>query len=208
VSVDTAPINPGALQGFWSWFVENEEKIRKAYDADSEDLLVALISPALSEVSDRLGWELGPYALPNYSFVISPECREDVALARRVAEAAPEIDCWTIFCGKPPKDLTSLTFEVAGREICCDDWRYRMTSYNRGEFVDLEIFFEEANAPPAGEEMVVCELAVEALVGQAVSLERVGDIEHCLVSSAEEISKTSPMRHLKEHLERVLSPYQ
>jgi hypothetical protein len=165
-----------------------------------------LISPALSRLSDRLGWELGPYALPNYSFVISPECREDVALARRIAEAAPKIDRWTIFCGKPPKDLTSLTFEVAGRETCCDDWRYRMTSYNRGEFVDLEIFFEEANAPPAGDEMELCELAVEALVGQAVSLERVGHIEHRLMSNVEEVPRTSPLRHLGEHVERVLAP--
>lgn len=112
---------------------------------------------------------------------------------------------WTIYCDKPPKDLSKLIIEVHGAEVCCDDWRYRMTAYNNGEFVDHEIFFEESTAPPDGKEDVLCELLVEALVGQAISLERIGCIDNSGVPDVEQVDRATPMRHLRRHLDDVLS---
>lgn len=198
-------IDQSAVVAFWSWFLENEAKIRLAYDAGSPEELDQLISPGVDKLSSRLDWELGPYALPKYAFILAPKSREDVAIARQVAEAAPQMAQWTIYCGKPPKDLIKLIFEVDGAEVCCDDWRYRMTAYNNGEFVDLEIFFEESTAPPNGKEDVLCELLVEALVGQAISLERIGYVEHFRVSDVGEVDRATPMRYLRRHLDDVLS---
>lgn len=198
-------IDRSTVDAFWSWFSATEARIREAYDAGAGDRLDQLISPAVAKLSPRLGWELGPYALPKYAFVISPTCREDVPIARQVSEAAPQLAAWAIFCGKPPKDLANLEFDVEGAAVFCDEWRYRMTSYNGGEFVDLEIFFEERVAPPKGKEELLCELLVEALVGQTVSLERIGRIDHVQVSDVEQIDRATPMRYLRSHLDEVLA---
>jgi hypothetical protein len=201
----TPVIDQSAVVAFWSWFLASEAQIRSAYEAGSAERLDQLISPELAKLSSRLGWELGPYALPKYAFVLAPKSREDLAIARQVAEAAPQMAQWTIYCGKPPKDLIKLIFEVDGAEVCCDDWRYRMTAYNNGEFVDLEIFFEESTAPPNGKEDVLCELLVEALVGQAISLERIGCIDNSEVPDVEQVDRATPMRYLRRHLDDVLS---
>lgn len=201
----TAVIDRSTVVAFWSWFLDNEARIRLAYDAGSPEGLDQLISPGVSKLSLRLDWELGPYALPKYAFVLAPKSREDVAIARQVAEAAPQMDQWTIYCGKPPKDLSKLIFKVDGAEVCCDDWRYRMTAYNNGEFVDLEIFFEKRTAPPDGQEDVLCKLLVEALVGQTLSLERVGCVDSSEVPNVEQVDSATPMRYLRPHLDDVLS---
>lgn len=198
-------IDQSVIVGFWSWFLANEAEIRFAYDAESSEELDQLISPAVDNLSSRLDWELGPYALPKYAFVLAPRCREDVAVARQVAEAAPQMAQWAIYCGKPPKDLGKLVFKIDGVEVCCDDWRYRITACNNGEFVDLEIFFEERKAPPRGKEEVLCELLVEALVGQAISLERIGYIHNSEVQDVEQVDHATPMRYLRRHLDAVLS---
>ena len=198
-------IDQSTVVAFWSWFLANEARIRLAYDAGSPKELGQLVSPGVAKLSSRLNWELGPYALPKYAFVLAPKSREDVAIARQVVEAAPQMAQWTIYCGKPPKDLSTLTFELDGAEVCCDDWRYRMTAYNNGEFVDLEIFFEESTAPPNGKEDVLCELLVEALVGQAISLERIGCIDNSEVPDVEQVDRATPMRYLRRHLDDFLS---
>lgn len=198
-------IDQSAVVAFWSWFLANEARIRSAYKAGSSVGLDQLISPEVAKLSSRLGWELGPYALPKHAFVIAPKSREDLAIARQVAEAAPQLAEWAIYCGKPPKELNKLIFKIDGAEVCCDDWRYRMTAYNNGEFVDLEVFFEESTAPPDGKEDVLCELLVEALVGQAVALERIGYVEHFQVPDVGQVDRATPMRYLRPHLDDVLS---
>lgn len=195
-----------AIAVFWSWFAANEERLRRAYDCGDTDCLDVLLSPPLRDLAPDLGWEIGPYALPEYSFVLSPGGRKLVELTRRIVELAPRVPGWRVFAGKPPKDLLSLTFERGDVEVCADNWRYRLTSQNRGEFVDIEVFFEKADAPPDGEESFLCELVLEALVGELVSLERIGDVTHKCVADVSAVERATPMRHLKEHLCGVLAP--
>jgi len=99
-----------------------------------------------------------------------------------------------------------LTFELAKGSVNADAWVYRMTAYNEGEFVDLELFFEPTTAPLRGKEATVCELVVEALVGEELRLDRIGTITPVLVPDTDGIENTTAIQHLGPHLMAVLSP--
>lgn len=194
------------FEKFWDWFRANETALRVAYDEGDFDRLDALVSGRVDALTIDIGWEMGPYALPDHSFVLSPGNRESIAICREIVDVAPDLPGWRFFAGKPAKDLLSLTIEVEGTKVCADNWRYRLTSYNGGEFVDLEIFFEAADAPPPEIENIACELLVESLLGELMSLERVGDIDYTCVDSVAEVERTTGFRFLKRQLDEILAP--
>lgn len=193
-------------QAFWSWFQLNEQRIAHAYDAGDSNMLEDLLSERVALAAFGAGWEIGPYALPLNAFVVSPGKRELVAVCRDLVAAAPDIPGWRFFAGKPPKDLRSLTIEISGNEVRADHWHYRLTSYGDGEFVDLELFYEECDLPAPVDAELAGELLVEALIGETVSLERVGEIQLVLVSKVGGVEHSTPLRFLKEHLNEVLAP--
>lgn len=194
---------------FWDWFRVNEAAIRAAYDQGEVQRLDTLISEKVDALAaSGIGWEIGPYFLPDHSFVLSPGKRERIEICRAIVAAAPKLPGWRFFAGKPAKDLLSLTIEVEGAEVCADNWHYRLTSYGGGEFVDLEIFYEAADAPPPDKEGVACELLVESLLGELMSLERVGYIDHSCVPRVSEVGRTTEFRFLKVNLDEVLAPIQ
>lgn len=197
-----------AIQAFWTWFQANEPVLQRAYDDGDTATLDALLSPKVEEVVPGAGWEMGPYALPSNALVFSPGVREKVAACRDLVRAAPEIAGWTFFPAKPPKELTSLVVHVDGHEVCADRWHYRMTSYGGGEFVDLELFYEEADSPEPADADLATELLLEALVGEMVSLERIGDIEASCVPDVRAVERATPLRFLRKHLDQVLAPFQ
>jgi hypothetical protein len=124
----------------------------------------------------------------------------------KIVDVAPDLPGWRFFAGKPAKDLLSLTIEVEGTEVCADNWRYRDRAYNCGEFVDLEIFYEAADAPPSDVESIACELIVESLLGELMSLERVGDIDYTCVKCVAEVERTMEFRFLRRQLDDLLVP--
>lgn len=197
---------PQRFAEFWNWFRANETVLRKAYDEGEVECLDALISARVDALDSGLGWEMGPYSLPDYAFVISPGKRERIGICRAIVDVAPELPGWRFFSGKPAKDLVSLTVEVDGGEVCADNWHYRLVSYGGGEFVDVEIFYEAADAPPPQREGIACELLVQSLLGELMSLERVGRIDFASVDHVREVERTTPLRFLRRHLDDVLSP--
>jgi hypothetical protein len=201
-------MNDTDINSFWRWFEDHEAKIRSAYDRGDVQALDALLSDRVAEIADGSGWEVGPYALPGYSLVLAPGARDHVAVCRRVVDLAPAIEGWSFFAGCPPKEMLSLELEIEGTMVCCDAWRYRLTSYNRGEFADLDIYFEPSDAPPSGKEEDTCELLVKSLIGEAVSLERVGHIQYHCVESIDTLEHSTPMKFLRPHIEQILSPMQ
>lgn len=196
------------INSFWQWFVHHEAQTRSAYDRGDIEQLDALLSNRVADVADGSGWEVGPYALPGYSLVLAPGASERVAVCRRVVGAAPAIDGWSFFAGCPPKDMLSLELEIDGTMVRCDAWHFRLTSYNRGEFVGLDIYFEPSDAPPIGKEDYTCELLVKSLVGESVSLERVGYIQYHCVESVDRVEHSTLMKFLRPQLEQILSPMQ
>jgi len=194
------------VDAFWGWFVTHEQQVRDAYDSHNTEWLDAELSGRVARLARGTKWEIGPYSLPDQTLVLSPRARKELPAVKAAVARAPEVSGWHFIACKPPKDILSLTFELAKGSVNADAWVYRMTAYNEGEFVDLELFFEPTTAPPRGKEATVCELVVEALVGEELRLDRIGTITPVLVPDTDGIENTTAIQHLGPHLMAVLSP--
>ena len=191
---------------FWVWFAANSEQVRKAYNHGDYPWIDEAVNPLLEKIAPDMAWEMGPYCLPNDAFVLSPTTRENLAITKRAVALAPVIAGWRFLPAKPAKELLSLEFVIEDRSVNADNWRYKLTSYNKGEFVDIEILFDLADAPCSEDEDMFCELVVEALIGEELRLDRVGYLNPRTVDDVSAIEKATPMTHLKKHLEVVLAP--
>ncbi|TFZ06344.1 hypothetical protein EZ313_06775 [Ramlibacter henchirensis] len=193
---------------FWEWFQEHEPEIRHAYLQADTSHLDDLLSLRVANATSGAGWEIGPYALPSHAFVFSPGNADRISACRELVDAAPDIPTWRFFHAKPAKDLTSLRIEVGAHEICAERWYYRLTSYRAGEFVDVELLFEEADSPSPADAVLAGELLLEALLGELVFLQRVGRIEPNCVPSLAKLDRATPLRYLRRHLDSILKPLQ
>jgi hypothetical protein len=195
---------------FWRWFVAHDKNVREAYESRNTHWLDTELSARVGRIAQGTSWEIGPYSLPDHAFVLSPGTRKELAAVKAAVARAPRVRGWHFIACKPPKDLLSLTFElvnVSNASTNADSWVYRMTSYNGGEFADLEIFFEPSAAPSLGKEGTLCELVVEALLGEELRLDRIGAITPVSVPDVRAIENTTAMKHLRPHLMAVLRPF-
>jgi hypothetical protein len=190
----------------WKFFSGNAAEIAAAYDYGKYDWLDKKLSPLVKAIAEDMSWEFGPYHHPDQTFVLSPTIRENLPLSRAAVADAPSIPGWFFEPAKPAKDLLSLFFEAKGSSVCADEWRYRLTSYNSGEFVDIEIFYDSSTSPPAAHEDMFSELVVEAILGEELRLDRVGYLKPTLVPDVGTLESASAIRYLKEHLGKVLAP--
>jgi hypothetical protein len=191
---------------FWRWFEEHHKVVREAYESENGHWLDAELSPRVERIAVGTSWEIGPYSPPDNALVLSPRTRKELSAVKAAVACAPQVSGWQFIACKPPKDLLSLTFVLANGSTNADSWVYRMTSYNDGEFADLEIFFEPSAAPAPGEEATLCELVVEALLGEELRLDRIGAITPVSVADVRATEKTTAMRHLRPHLIQTLRP--
>jgi len=191
---------------FWRWFAMHEQQVRDSYESQNTDWLDGELSRRVARIARGTNWEIGPYSLPDTTLVLSPPTRKELPALKAAVARAPEVPGWRFMACKRPKELLSLTFELANVSINAESWVYRMTAYNEGEFVDLEMFFEPPAAPPPGKEDTLCELVVEALVGEELRLDRIGIITRVSVPSVRAIEHTTAIKHLRPHLMSVLGP--
>lgn len=189
----------------WTFFEANLAAIEAAYTDRDYKWLNNALTPLIKGIAPKMNWELGPYHDPDRTFVLAPCTRENLLLSRAAIARAPRIPGWFFEAAKPAKVLDHLTFTACGASVTADQWRYRLTSHNCGEFVDIELFYDEATAPPADHAGLFCELVVEALLGEAMRLERVDFIETCLVDDPGVVENTTAIRYLREHLAEVLA---
>ena len=106
------------------------------------------MSPRVEKIAREITWETAPYCDPHDALVLSPTARENLPTTKRAVALAPRLDGRCFLAAKPPKELLSLEFVVEGNSVNADNWRYRLASYNKGEFVDIEVLFDRAHAPP------------------------------------------------------------
>jgi hypothetical protein len=191
---------------FWAWFKDHAEDIRAAYNCGDSSWLDKRISPRLARIQERLHWEIGPYHHPDDTFALSPTIRENLPLTRMAVAQAPELLRWQFVPAKPPKVLKSLVFMVDDLRLCADDWRYRLTAYNSGQFVDIELLINNDGGFPSQFDTLFTELVVESLIGEECRLVRIGYITPTLVTNNTLEERSTPIFHLKDHLAKVLAP--
>lgn len=189
------------IRDFWLWFEANIDCIAWAYDQSDIDWLRDNLSPQVRRLGDRLNWEIGPYRDPARTFVLSPTVRENLPLTRSVVAAAPAIRDWRFLHAKPAKVLNTLEFSAHGCSINADNWRYQLTAYNAGEFVDIDLYLDA----PISNETMFAELVVEALTGEERRLDQVGCITCRIVDPDDLPANLTQIKHLNDHLDQVLA---
>lgn len=196
------------LSLFWLWFRENEKHISDAWEEEDYDWLDSHFSEKVRELDENIGWEIGPYNAPKKTFVLSPIILENLAFTKNAISLAPELEDWIFLPSKPRKALKNLNFTRGHTEVDGSNWLYRLTSFNEGEFVDIEIFIREKESPPENEISHFSELIVESLVGEELRLERIGNIKTEVIPNAmneEKLDHYTPIKHLYDHLQQVLT---
>lgn len=147
------------------------EDIVSAYATGESFWLATNLTEQLKQIEPRLNWEMGPYHHPDNTLVISPSERENIGLAQRVVAAAPALAGWHFLPAKPPKELNHLAMElpgVPGAEVCGDEWVYRLTSYNKMEFFDIEVFTDYVGPAADHHLELLTRRLIECLVGEFI----------------------------------------
>ncbi len=193
------------LTEFWSWFAVNAEEVRRAYNEGDTEWLNDQLSRWLRSYSDVLSWEIGPYHDGVDTLVISPRTRAGLPLTRRLVAFAPELQGWRFEHAKPRKLVSQLSVQLHGETYSAANWTYRMTTYNKGEFVDIEVFIPAREAFDTSHGSLLCEVIADTLLGEELRLERVGRIEHHVVDAPGEIPRTTRMSCLYDHLVSAVS---
>ena len=195
------------VAAFWKWFKTFRREVENAYAAGDTSWLDSEFTKRVRAIEPNLNWEIGPYFDPEFTLVISPSIRENIELAKGVIRAAPQIPSWHFLAAKPPKRMTRLVMTLPFRpdvEICGDEWAYRLTSYNNGEFFDIEVFSDAPSSMLQDDLIVLTHCLIEALVGEFVYLEKVGAVTIYRPTDPRSLEDTTALRFLNEHLTRLI----
>lgn len=188
---------------FWKWFKTFCREVEGAYSAGDTNWLNSELTKRIRSIEPNLNWEIGPYADPEFTLVISPSIRENIELAKEVIRAAPQMSGWHFLAAKPPKRMTRLVMTLPFRpnvQICGDEWVYRLTSYNNGEFFDIEVFTDAPSSMLQDDLLVLSHCLIEALVGEFVYLDRIGSVTVYRPTDSRSLENTTSLRLLNEHL--------
>lgn len=165
------------IAAFWKWFCDWHGDIAGAYGSGDTFWLATNLTEQVKRLESRLNWEMGPYHHPDNTLVISPSVRDNIELAQRVVAGAPAIEGWHFLPAKPPKVLKRLALAmespgIAGAEVCGDDWVYRLTSYNKMEFFDIEVFTDYVGPASDKHLELLTRRLIECLVGEVTYLDK------------------------------------
>ena len=195
------------VDAFWKWFKTFHREVEAAYSAENTTWLDSEFTKRVRAIEPKLNWEIGPYFDPEFALVISPSIRENIELAKEVIRAAPQIAGWHFLPAKPPKRMTRLIMALPFRpdvEICGEEWSYRLTSYNNGEFFDIEIFTDALGSMLQEDLTVLTHCLIEALIGEFVYLERIGAVTVYRPTNSRSLGNTTSLHYLNEHLTRLI----
>ena len=189
------------IRDFWQWFTAHACQISAAYASSDIEWMRSHISSRVAHIADHLNWEIGPYNHPDNTFVLTPTVRENLPVTRSAVASSPAIQGWHFLHAKPRKELKTLTFSAHGCTINADNWRYGLTAYNGGEFVDVDLYLDT----PIPHEQLFCELVVEAVVGEERRLDQVADLKPHAIDIASVPDDLTAIEFLNDHLDQVLA---
>jgi len=201
--LNVANLQKKLVAAFWKWFKAFRREVENAYSSGDTSWLDSELTNRVRAIEPNLNWEIGPYFDPEFTLVISPSIRQNIGLAKAIIHTAPQIAGWHFLAAKPPKRMTRLVAELPFRsdaEICGDEWCYRLTSYNNGEFFDIEIFTDVPSSIQKDDLFMLTHRLIEALVGEIVYLERIGAVTVYRPTDSRSLENTTSLRFLHEHL--------
>ncbi|MCM8528163.1 MAG: hypothetical protein NE327_16695, partial [Lentisphaeraceae bacterium] len=96
------------------------------------------------EIDEAIKWEAGPGQSKEYFLAFSPGYNVDkLSITKAMISEAPELNDWEFLPAKPRKSWTTRTVYLPTQngeiELNFDKWKYSLTSFNKGEFYDVNL---------------------------------------------------------------------
>jgi hypothetical protein len=189
------------IHAFWLWFATIADSLGDNFDNAS--LLHALDAQLLG-LGD-ITWELGPGSKTENMLAISPDGRPELLpLTKHIVSMAPDLPQWEFFPARPAKSA-SLEFAIigsSGKEIDIDarPWRYVLFRFPDQTF---DLVLEQNNLTKATDDdrYTAAVILLDGLLGEAVRLLRVRDVEPVFSLAFDQEPKASPISALAMHLD-------
>jgi hypothetical protein len=196
------------ITAFWNWFRDWHEDIAAAYASGDSSWLDIDLTESVRQIEPRLNWEMGPYHNPDNTLVISPSVGDNIDLARRVVAAAPILPGWHFLPAKPPKELKRLAIQlpgIVGGEVRGDEWVYRLTSYNKMEFFDIEVFTDYVGAATDKHLELLTRRLMECLLGELIYLDKFAPVKVIRAQEPRPAEKLTAFPALGRHIAHLLA---
>lgn len=185
------------IDNFYGWLVPNLPKI---FDSKS---VQNTLSEKLKGLNPELRWEIGPGENAECFLAFSPNLKfELLDFTRLLVSKAPSVPGWEFLPAKPRKKWKNRKTRIKCKgevvEFIFDEWRYFLTSFNDGEFFDVNLVpvgydeFEEKDLRYAGD------LFVEFELGEELYIEIIDRVN--IVRPAEVDCDTDEAQYLYDHL--------
>lgn len=157
--------------GFFAWLRNNLD------GAFADEAVQRMLTNKLAAIDPRIRWEVGPYNAERSFFAFSPNLkRELLPLTEALAKEAPEIPGWMFLSSKPRKQWKARVIEIKNAEgkvdrYNIDTWAYYLTSFNDGEFFDVNLVPYGCEESPLDDLQYVASLFVEFELGERMFIE-------------------------------------
>ena len=166
------------------------------------------LTEKLAQVHPGVRWEVGPFKDGKSFFAFSPNLDAKLlAVTEALAKRAPEVPGWVFLPAKPRKMWMSRSIEIAdskGRlvQYSFEHWLYYLTSFNDGEFFDVNLVPCGYENLPRDELQYAGSLFVEFELGERIFMEFIDRVNIVLPSELDEFG--NKIEHLHDQIMQQL----
>ena len=192
---------------FWRWFASVQDKLAALLEKGVTEEIARMVAAKMNELTNEVGWEVGPGAERPYSFSIALNgSLENLAVAEEIVKEAPVLPNWEIYAGRPPKnwDGRIRLRNKQGQVVTLDSsgWRYILAGYDGNSFFDIAIIADWPIMDLAAKKQAAS-LAIQAVLGEVTMLKRFDRVKVVVSPSPDQLARSSSISDLKNHLDHL-----
>ncbi len=188
-------------QGFWNWFVKNEELLF-SFETNQEKIFKAL-SGELRKIHPNLTFEFGPIVNNGREFVISAGgIKNAFPAVVSLADAAPTLPRWKITKFRPRRDEIA-SIRVENTSISPEDVQFTIES--RKDKANIVLFLGEGQNYDENIHANIGFLFLDQILGEYDVEMFVGSIDFRPFSTPSRLAK-APLTHLRSTFDKLFKP--
>ncbi len=182
---------------FFEWLRNNVQFVPRDRKAQRE------LAKWLAAINPQLRWEVGSGSRAEWFLAFSPNLQEKLLdLTNALAREAPDVPGWEFLPAKPRKELQRRTIKITDgdrtREYNFEDWRYYLTSFNQGEFYDVNIIPIGYESECGSDLEHAASLIIESELGEELFITAIDRV--IIDASTANPDKSDVVRDLHAHL--------
>lgn len=185
------------ISAFFDWLQQNIAKLPHDSGVQKD------LSIKLNQLNPELRWEIGPGERAERFLAFSPALNAELLdYTRMLVRKAPEIHGWEFLPAKPKKRWQNRVIRiVSGNKrmgYCFAEWKYYLTSFNDGEFFDVNIVPIGYEKEERSDLEYAASLIVESELGEELFIDAVDRVN--IVLAHERKQPTDSISDLYAHI--------